>query len=226
LSLDINHVDRVFHEGLPLVDQVLRWMSRRLGSSVSFDEMRSYAHAALLDAARTFDPSRASLSTYVARKVRWAILDNLKRERKCRRAAARATALLASERLALEPLDDTAFTDDEHDAQLDGLLEMHAAALAMGLVGHAAMHEDGYDTPEDRTARAELSHRMRGALANLPEREKALIERHYFEGEDFDEIAADLGISKSWASRLHTQALASLAGAISGRYWRARRPEP
>ena len=52
----------------------------------------------------------------------------------------------------------------------------------------------------------------------LPARERALIERHYFGGEPFDEIAKDLGISKSWASRLHTQAIQALAKALRGSY--------
>ncbi len=33
--------------------------------------------------------------------------------------------------------------------------------------------------------------------------------------EDFDEIATDLGISKSWASRLHAQAIEALAKALN-----------
>ena len=33
------------------------------------------------------------------------------------------------------------------------------------------------------------------------------MERHYYGGEPFDVIAADLGISKSWASRLHERAI-------------------
>jgi RNA polymerase sigma factor FliA len=216
--------ERLFFEGLPHVEHVLKWLGRRLGNAVSYEDMRAYAHTALLEAARTYDPSRASLTTYVSRKVRWAILDNLKRERRSRRAVARASALLASERLLGEGAfgaEDGGSSGDEHEERLDGLLEVHAAALAIGLVTGGPTLEGGGDTPEDRTARAELSHRIRAALATLPERERALVERHYFGGEDFDDIAADLGISKSWASRLHGQALATLGPALSGRRGRS-----
>lgn len=206
-------IERYYQQGQPVAEHVLRWMGRRLGSAVSFDDMRSCAEEALLDAVRTFDPSRASLSTYVARKVRWAILDNVKRERRSRRALARATALFCAERLSTELAsvpDDAGFSEEDHVSALDRLLEAHALALALGLVS-------GASTPEEHTSRAEMAHALRHAVGALPERERKLVERHYFQGEDFDEIAAELGISKSWASRLHAQAIQSLGTAIASR---------
>ena len=57
---------------------------------------------------------------------------------------------------------------------------------------------------------------LEGLVRDLPDRERALIDRHYFGGEPFDEIAKDIGISKSWASRLHAQAIQKLAAALRG----------
>jgi RNA polymerase sigma factor for flagellar operon FliA len=48
---------------------------------------------------------------------------------------------------------------------------------------------------------------MQRALEGLPDQERFLIRGHYLEGRNFDELAAELGLSKSWASRLHTRAL-------------------
>ncbi|MDI1481538.1 sigma-70 family RNA polymerase sigma factor [Polyangium sp. y55x31] len=206
-------IERYYNEGRPIQEHVLRWMVRRLGHMVPLEDMRALADEGLLEAARTFDPSRASLPTYVARKVRWAILDGIKRERRSRRALSRASALLCAERLSIELAaapDDAGFSEDDHVSALDRLLEAHAAALALGLVSAAG-------TPEENTSRAEMAHALRRAVGALPERERKLVERHYFQGEDFDEIAADLGISKSWASRLHAQAIQSLATAIAAR---------
>ena len=39
----------------------------------------------------------------------------------------------------------------------------------------------------------------------------AVTERNYFGDERFDDIARSLGVSKSWASRLHAQAMRALA---------------
>ena len=38
---------------------------------------------------------------------------------------------------------------------------------------------------------------------------------HYIDGRNFDELAAELGLSKSWASRMHTRALGRLREALS-----------
>jgi RNA polymerase sigma factor for flagellar operon FliA len=50
----------------------------------------------------------------------------------------------------------------------------------------------------------------------LPENEAVLVRRHYLEGERFDHVAKELGLSKSWASRLHTRAIKRLTEALRG----------
>jgi DNA-directed RNA polymerase specialized sigma subunit len=37
----------------------------------------------------------------------------------------------------------------------------------------------------------------------------------YFEGRLLDDVAKELGVSKSWASRIHTKALALMKGSLS-----------
>jgi RNA polymerase sigma factor for flagellar operon FliA len=56
--------------------------------------------------------------------------------------------------------------------------------------------------------------RLRDAIASLPDRERALVTKHYFEGKNLLVAGAELGISKSWASRLHAQAVDRLRAAI------------
>ena len=51
----------------------------------------------------------------------------------------------------------------------------------------------------------------KAAIAALPDEEAQLVRRHYLEGERFDHVAQSLGLSKSWASRLHTRAMQRLA---------------
>jgi RNA polymerase sigma factor for flagellar operon FliA len=70
---------------------------------------------------------------------------------------------------------------------------------------------DSTANPEESFARAEIADNLRRAVRELPERERALVERHYFGEERFDHIATDLGISKAWASRLHAGAIELLA---------------
>jgi RNA polymerase sigma factor (sigma-70 family) len=96
-------------------------------------------------------------------------------------------------------------------------LGARAAALSVALVasagdlaGVAARDQD----PEQRAIQAREAQRLRDAVAELPEPQRALVTRHYFDDERFEQIAEALGISKSWASRLHAQAMATLAGQL------------
>ena len=71
-------------------------------------------------------------------------------------------------------------------------------------MGGADEHEA---SPEDLLGDAEMLARVRAAVARLPEQERHMVERHYFEGERLDKAAAALGLSKSWGSRLHARAI-------------------
>jgi RNA polymerase sigma factor for flagellar operon FliA len=53
-----------------------------------------------------------------------------------------------------------------------------------------------------------------GALPALSPRQRFLVRGFYFEGRSIDAMARELGISKSWASRLHTNALQELREAL------------
>lgn len=205
---------RIYKQNLPLLDQISQWMSRRLGHMLPLDDVRAHAHDGLLEAVQTFDPERSSASTYFSRKMRWAILDAVRRERRMYRLHSRASAIMASERLSRHDdngPDEPGSTEEQHVTALDRTLDKHAAALAIGLVSSRSITRESEETPEERTVRAQQIHAVRKTLHTLPERERQLIERHYFEGEEFDTIATELGISKSWASRLHAQAIETLS---------------
>ncbi|WP_104987144.1 sigma-70 family RNA polymerase sigma factor [Sorangium cellulosum] len=209
--------DPLFKEGQVQLQLVARRIARRLGRRVPVEDLVALGYPALPDIVRTYDPSRSTFAAYAARKIRWAIFDALRRETRWRSAAARASALAASARFAEgRAADDDAdapATQEAYAARLGGLLAGHAAAMALGLLsahGDVAAVPDAADSPEERASRAQLAEAVRHAVRELPARERALVERHYFDDERFDQIAQDLGISKSWASRLHSQAIERL----------------
>ncbi|HEX7600921.1 MAG TPA: sigma factor-like helix-turn-helix DNA-binding protein, partial [Polyangiaceae bacterium] len=55
--------------------------------------------------------------------------------------------------------------------------------------------------------RLDLLAKIRDSIDRRPDAEKQLLVRHYFDGITFEEAAKELGLSKSWASRLHTRAI-------------------
>jgi RNA polymerase sigma factor for flagellar operon FliA len=219
-------VDRL-REGMAVVDAVAYRLARRLGPHVELEELRGIGRLALIGINQSYDPSRSSFGAYAAKKLKWAIFDEVRRSTHARAAAARLNAVMASERQleqVTDPDESGDLTGEGFQSRLTGLLEAQAAALALGLsTSRSDVMSVGDDSgsPEDATVRAQVAASVRGALSDLPERERALVERHYYGGEEFDAIAQDLGISKSWASRLHARAIASLGNAL-----REHAPEP
>jgi RNA polymerase sigma factor for flagellar operon FliA len=210
-------IDRRLRDASEVLDAVAKRIGRRLGNQIELDELKAFGRQSMLQIVSGYDPSRAAFNGYVAIKLKWAILDGVRRSTHGRALVARTQALMASERvgaaLAANPEPPGPVEEEVYQERLRSLLGVHAAALAVGLVttaGDLAVVADEATSPEDRAARIQAAVALRGAVAELPERERTLIERHYFQGERFDSIAVELGISKSWASRLHAQAIVTL----------------
>jgi DNA-directed RNA polymerase specialized sigma subunit len=81
--------------------------------------------------------------------------------------------------------------------------------MAMGM-----LFEQARVDVDDLVDRKRLIERVRAIVARLPERERTLIEQLYFGDENSDRVALSLGISKSWASRLHAQAIATITSEL------------
>jgi RNA polymerase sigma factor FliA len=216
------HEERLIRDGLPLLRAEAQRLWRRFGGQVEIDELHGLGHVALIELARAYDAARGPFPPYATLRLRWAILDGVRRHSHGRVAAARARALGASER-TIEADAAGALPEpeegDEPSEQLRALLGRHAGALAVALVaacGDMAGAADPQEDPEQAAIRATQAAALRAAVIRLPVEQRALVERHYFEDEQFDKIAADLGISRSWASRLHAQAMDTLAEALKG----------
>jgi RNA polymerase sigma factor for flagellar operon FliA len=213
------------HEGLDLVDMLARQVRRQFGPYVQFDDLASQGREALLGAARSFDPERGvPFRKWASLRVRGALIDavrsngNLPRRvyRKLRavQAADRVHEAAGEEQAAAPP-----GTPQAADARLTDQLGTAAMAMALSFLsmrsGEALDHaRDTKETPEEAVAQAELLQRIRAAIAERPEAERRLVERHYFEDVNFDETARELGLSKSWASRLHARAIEGIAKSL------------
>jgi RNA polymerase sigma factor for flagellar operon FliA len=214
-----------FHAQLDLVDIVAKQVARGVGPGVELDDLRSYGREGLLDAARKFDKERGvPFRAYANFRVKGAIIDGIRSMAQLpRRAYERLNGMSAALRVSEGAADD-AFTSPEATprAQADQALGEHlaamAAAMSVGLIAPAAVGEEGElvqassaESPEEAVSRAQLLALVQSTIAGLPTEEAELVRRHYLEGERFDQVARSLGLSKSWASRLHTRAMQRLA---------------
>ena len=223
---DSPEVQSRFAEALPLVEIVARQILRSLGRVADLDELLSFGREGLWDAARRFDASRGvPFRGYANFRVRGAIIDGVRSSaRLSRRTHERLNGMQAAARVSEGALEDLgaprapgAGSAEAEQALGDHLAAM-ATAMAAGLIAPTAHGEDGERTlvatsenPEEAYGSAELRTAIEAALSDLPHEEAELVRRHYLEGARFDHVAVDLGLSKSWASRLHTRALTRLA---------------
>ena len=219
---------RLVEAHLDLAKKAAAMIYPRVRDHVEFDELVAYANAGLAEAAQRFDPDRgATFATFAWYRVQGSIIDGLRRASNLPR---RVWQKLVALRAASEYLENRA----ERDAGAaqrgtappegaDALGAMKAALSAirtMYVTSLEAMREGGFDAPDaspaadERLETGRLSEKLRKALESLPERERALVTKHYWEGKNLLEAGEELGISKSWASRLHAQAVEKLRSIV------------
>jgi RNA polymerase sigma factor FliA len=200
---------------------IVKHLRAQLGIEGDAEDLIAFGFEGLLDARMRFDPARGvQFKSFAYYRVRGAVLDGVRRMAYLpRRAYAR---LKAAEALDLEGEPATearaqsgaagatgGVADIEGGLRgIDGILGRVAAAYCTAASAHEEDSEPS--NPEHNFLVRERRGRVQRALDLLPEQERHLIRGHYIEGRNFDEIAKELGLSKSWASRLHTRALGRL----------------
>jgi RNA polymerase sigma factor for flagellar operon FliA len=210
-----------FRSQLDLVDLIARQVGRRVAHVVTLDDLRSFGREGLLQAARTFDESRGvPFRRWANLRVRGAMIDGVRRWGDLPRRVYRELRAIEAADHVLEAYDEEdaagpATSPQAADSRLTSYLTGLATAMAVGGAFAKARSpvepEDRGASPEDLVADAELADCVRKLVAKLPERERALVDRHYFGGETLEAAAASLGLSKSWGSRLHARAIESMA---------------
>lgn len=216
-----------FREQLNLVDIVARQLLRSMRVPVELDDLLSAGREGLLDAARRFDPSHSvPFRSYANYRVKGAIIDQVRQMAPMpRRAYERLAALETATRVS-EGRAELAFSEPAsalNEAEAEEALDQHLAAVvtasAIRLKIEASRTEGAEvseQNPETAYERAELTALALRAIDGLPPTEAQVVRRYYFEGHRLEEIAKDLGVSKSWVSRLHTKAIGRLAERIKG----------
>jgi RNA polymerase sigma factor for flagellar operon FliA len=220
---------RLVESHLDLSRKAARMIYPRVKGHIEFDELVALANAGLAEAASRFDPDRGvPFHAFAWYRVQGAIIDGLRRASNLPRGV---WAKLLALRSASEYLEHRA--EREAGAAQRGARPAEAAdALAavrtalsairtMYVTSLEAIQDQGFDAPDSEAAApldqlhtGRMTAKLRDALATLPEKERALVKKHYWEGKNLLEAGAELGISKSWASRLHAQAVERLRSIV------------
>jgi RNA polymerase sigma factor for flagellar operon FliA len=209
--------NQLVEQHLALVQAIARKLKKTLGTRAEYDDLVAYGSKGLVEAAERYDARPGvAFTTFAYYRIRGAMFDGLRtmgwysRADYARyRAEERANEYLQSH--ADRPTDGggTSQAADAADA---------LAAVAQVLSGVAAVHitsleaaatvaDETFAAPDAGLDTGRLGVRVREAVKKLPEKERRLLELYYFEEKTLEEAGSALGLSKSWACRLHARAV-------------------
>ena len=193
---------------------------RSIPIKVDLDDLIAYGELGLAEAARDFDAELGNqFSTFAYYRIRGAIYDGLAKMTWTSRARYRRMRNESMANQVLESEKDRstgeASSIEENGAWFARTTEQLAVVyLASGTDSDHDPIESAEDPSEcavQRVMHLEVSSKVRELVKKLPMSESRLIQLVYFEGYTLQDAGDVLGISKSWASRMHAKILESLA---------------
>lgn len=202
----------------PLIRSIAYQIKQRLRIPVEIDELVQEGRIGLMEAAERFDSKLGvSFKTFAYYRVKGAMYDGL---RKMDVITRRKNANLMFETAASEFLADEALRGSTEPVRKTTKDEMNEVAnLISGLVPIYMLTLDAIDrmeqeqpgrSPDQQLAFKQQKAELKKAMQQLPAKERKLLEYHYYEDLTLEQAAARLGLSKSWASRLHAKAISKL----------------
>lgn len=199
------------------------------------DDIVSWGMTALLDAVETFEPNRgARFETYAFSRVRWRVLDEIRkadplprsarsraRDAEAARASLRqtlgrtptegevASSLGKQPRLLRDLARRTALASGR-PASLDAPVVPSANTATEAGAGLHALLADPTDDPQAALDRSETRERVAGALGALDERSRLVVTAYFYRGMKLREIGAELGLTEGRISQILRAALDTL----------------
>ncbi|MEZ6062303.1 MAG: sigma-70 family RNA polymerase sigma factor [Planctomycetaceae bacterium] len=205
-----------------LVRSIAWKIHQKLPSSVELDDLIGYGQVGLAEAANNYDPDRGfQFTTFAYYRIRGSILDGLSTMSWFNKADYCSGRY---ERMANELLDDASETRRADTGQDTEWFGTTARSLSMVYLMSQMASEDGRTPevvddgtrdPQEQAETEDICGRLISLVAELPEQERALMQSVYFDGLTLKDAGERIGISKAWASRLHTRILNTLALRLS-----------
>lgn len=201
---------------LPRIHRIALGMCHKLPASVEAADLAQAGALGMWTALRSFDPRRSDgLESYVTRRVRGAMLDELRAldpltrdERRHAREISTAERELTSELGRTPELAEIAERTGLDEERILGL--RGRAALALPLDAAVGVCDEAAVDPLERVALEELRAALISALADLTEREKTVMSLTLVEGLSSKEIGGLLGVTAARICQIHGSAVAKL----------------
>jgi RNA polymerase sigma factor FliA len=203
----------------PYVRSLAAQVRRQFSGQLELEELIAYGQIGLLEAAERFDSKvGANFLTFAHYRIKGAIYDGLRKMGVLRGSDARGAYMSERATAYLGNLSDReqgggnrAGSIDDDVMEISNAVEGLAMVFATSLEGAETLGFSDESLPVDQRLELEQQRiRVRGAIEKLPEKERRLLQGYYFQGKTLEEAGAEIGQSKSWASRLHARAIERL----------------
>lgn len=203
---------------------IVYFLAKKIAASLPFttemEDLIAYGHLGLVEAGERFDPSRGnSFSTFAHYRIKGAIYDGLREMGAITRSRVHRFAASANDVLMTE-VDDSAATggattvDDEIktiESLIDALIPVYF--LSLDDAETKELQDENAFTSADFEIR-DLLERIRKVLDEIEPEEAELLRKLYFKSISMKDLARQMGVTKSWISRLHARAIRHLQAAL------------
>lgn len=205
----------------------LAWKARAgLPRQVDLDDLIGYGQVGLAEAANAYDPSRnVKFATFAYYRVRGAIYDGITMMSWFRQSPSTWAKYEQATNEILQG--DGSEQDDSQETTLEDearWLKSIAGRLAVAYLAtgpddsrsneESQLVDESTPSPQTALCEKEVCRKLRALIDALPGQEGILIRAAYYEGLSLKEAARRIGVSKSWASRLHAKTLKRLANSL------------
>lgn len=214
---------------VPLVKNIAGRLYGTFHSQVEYDDIVGYGIIGLIDAVEKFDYKKnIKFETYAGIRIRGSVVDYLRTNdwipRSLRAKYKKVEEVI--ERLRHEHeseitdgmiADELGMTLSEYHRYIGEITTYAVVSLEEKIDENSSfdiVSEDEDVQPQTVLENKELKLRLTGALSNLPEKERIVLELYYYSELTYKEIAEILGVTESRISQIHTKAVAKLKIAL------------
>lgn len=205
-------VSALVEKYLPYATSITSKVMKTLSSDIDFDEILSSARLGLFEAARRYDEQYGvDFKTFAYYRIKGAIYDGLRKTGWLPRSL---YSKIKFEKAANDYIESTTGSvQNFFQKELDNIKHSVNSVASIYVMSVDAIED--YEI-EDQNARREIEHKAEfqkikekvcTAIEGLPDKERKLIKMYYFQNKTLQEIGQQLGLSKSWTSRLHARSL-------------------
>jgi len=219
--IDTSDKRAVCEQYMPYVRSIAGKVKKTVAKEIEFEDLVEYGMIGLLEAADRYDPEHgANFMTFAYYRIRGAIYDGLRGMGWMSRSE---YAKARFEERANEYLAEVAAAEEAGEEAPENPFEMAVQDLASAVQGLAAVYLTSLDGTEGLQLSDEHSvgqeealgldqarNLVRETIKKLNDQERGLLEMYYYKEMSLQEVGEQLGLSKSWTSRLHARVIEKL----------------